>query len=153
MNFLEHAKTELDRLGFTLDSDEESNRWVRENVLELIQTFSDQGHSGMSAPYVLDLFSRLADWKPLSPLTGEDDEWYDRGFDEEVMQNKRYSSVFKNKKTGRAYDVRGIVFWEWRVDEETGKRYKSHFISKESSIDIEFPYVVPNEPEYREKMS
>ena len=47
---------------------------VKANVLELLEVFGNQGHSGSSAPYVLGLFQRLADFKPLGQLTGEDDE-------------------------------------------------------------------------------
>lgn len=55
------------------------------------------------------VLSKLMDYKPVSPLTGEDDEWFDYG-DDTDLQNIRCSSVFKNKITGKAYDIDGRSF-------------------------------------------
>ena len=48
-----------------------------EAVMALIKVFSEQEHSGMSAGVCTDLFAELAQFNPLTPLTGEDDEWDD----------------------------------------------------------------------------
>jgi len=77
-------------------------------VLKLITLFSRQGHSGMSASIVRDLFNKLADFKPLSVLTFEDDEWEEcTGWcdDIEHYQNKRNTAVFKNGKNGKPYYI------------------------------------------------
>ena len=105
---------------------------VFQNLLELMETFCGQGHSGSSAPYVVDLFAKLALYKPLSPLTGADDEWLDNGGDD--LQNVRASHVFKNKATGAAYDIRGRVF-----------RHPDGacFTSADSRVPVTFPYT-PN---------
>lgn len=47
-----HAETELD-LIFGSD---EMDQMMKANVLELIEVFSKQGHSGFSAPYCVDIF-------------------------------------------------------------------------------------------------
>ena len=69
-------------------------------VEELLKVFDNQGHSGHSASITANLFKRLVDNKPLSNLTGEDDEWnylrYDYSDSEHVYQNKRYSALFKH---------------------------------------------------------
>ena len=140
------AKRELDLAGYGEDQEEGPNTWLRENVLELLEVFSGQGHSGSSAPFAIELFYNLARWKPLTPLTGEDDEWIEVG--DGVFQNRRASSVFK--ENGQARWIDGIVFWEWFQDEETGEQFKSYFTSRDSSVPISFPFAMPDKPEYRE---
>ena len=138
-NLVEYAKDELKRIGM-VDSGEPYNDMGTKAILDLIELFSSQGHSGFSAPYVINAFSRLAMFKPLSPLTGEDDEWNDVG---DIFQNKRYSAVFKNKD-GVAYNVEGKVFTD---DGEVW------YTCKDSKVNVTFPYVVPDKPEeiYRNK--
>jgi len=106
----DRIKKELELAGL-LDSDSDYNGMIGESVLELIEVFSNQGHSGMSAPYVADIFTKLAKGDILSPLTGKNDEWIDvsekNGLP--MFQNKRCSSVFKNGN-GNAYYLDGIVF-------------------------------------------
>ena len=41
----------------------------------MMQEFANEGHSGFSASYAISILTKLMDFKPLSPLTGEDDEW------------------------------------------------------------------------------
>jgi hypothetical protein len=64
----------------------------------------------MSAPYAIKIFETLANWKPLTPLYGNDLEWNEVG--ENMWQNRRDSSVFKGKDN-IAYWSDGRVFWEW----------------------------------------
>ena len=152
MSYIEHAKNELKLLGYDINQTcEDPNKWVCDNVIELLEVFAGQGHSGSSAPYVLDLFKRLASWESLSPLTGTDDEW--RECSDGVMQNKRLSTVFKKGKA--AYCIDGYVFWDWAErDLEQGEdgypgveRFKSCFTSGMSRKLVEFPYT-KEEPEY-----
>jgi hypothetical protein len=147
-NMLTWAEAELKLAGYDINDPEDGpNRWLAEGTLELLKVFSEQGHSGMSAPYAIALFEKLASWKPIAPLTGEDDEWNDVG--EGTWQNKRNSSVFK-KEDGQAYWMDGRVFWEWYTHPEIddGKPYKSHYTSSGSRVNIEFPWTQPDEREY-----
>jgi len=80
------------------------------SVMELIECFSKQGHSGMSAPLISSLFVKLADWKPLSHLTFKDDEWHEVG--DGMYQNNRCSSVFKDGKDGKPYYLDAIT-WKY----------------------------------------
>ena len=99
---VDYAKKELALMGH---SDDEMQAMINHDILEVVKTFSNQGHSGFSASYALNILERLLDYKPIKPLTGEDSEW-DAPFDKDGnMQNKRCSSVFKNVKTGDSYDV------------------------------------------------
>ena len=91
--------------------------------MKLIKVFSEEGHSGMSAQIQVELFSRLARFKTLSPITNDPAEWME--ISEEVMgkkgvwQNKRDRSWFSEDggKTGYSVDdkERKIkTFTSWR---------------------------------------
>ena len=139
------ADQELELAGYKKDDAVEGpNKWLRESVMELLKVFSDQGHSGSSAPFTIQAFTRLASWKPLTPLTGEDDEW--RSTSRGSYQNKRFSEVFKDGD-GQAYWFRGKVFWTWETN-DNGEKYKSYFVNNHSRVDITFPFVVPDKPQY-----
>lgn len=128
-NLIKHAERELTAAGYDLNDKEEGpNKWIMENLLELLDVFSKQGHSGSSAPYCINAFAKLARFEPLSPLYGSDDEWVEVG--EGVWQNNRCCRVFKDKD-GRAYDIDGRVFRELN-----GACYSS----KNSRVYVTFPY-------------
>lgn len=159
-NLIEHAKTEF-RAAKWMDADgnylDEMQGMICEHLLKLLQVFSDEGHSGTTAPYTLSAFDRLARFKPIAPLTGEDWEWTEVGVERggsPLWQNKRASHVFKDEDG--AWDIDGRVFWEWSrrpLDEdEEGypgtKTYKSYYTCRESRVPVTFPYSPPKEPEY-----
>jgi hypothetical protein len=149
-NMLKWAENELLLAGYDRNDPEDGpNKWLAEGTLELLKVFADQGHSGSSAPYAVALFEKLALWKPITPLTGADDEWQDVG--EDTWQNKRNYSVFKEGKDGQAYWIEGRIFWEWfsSPDINHGKPYKTHFTSRGSRVNIEFPWTQPEKPEYK----
>lgn len=108
MSYIEHARRELKAIGYDLDSTEDGpNKWMVAGLLELLEVFGKQGHSGFSAPYAANMFKKLALFEPLGPLTGEDDEWVEVG--NGMWQNNRCSHVFK-EADGRAYDSHGRIF-------------------------------------------
>ena len=130
-----HAKRELDIAKFIKPDDTFDAPYgdmIGIAVLELIATFSCQGHSGMSAGYVRQIFDKLAKYEPLEPLTGEDDEWEDISamWGKEYYQNKRCSRIFKDE-TGKAYDTEAIIF----RDLDGGC-----YTSAASHQEIKFPY-------------
>ena len=137
-NLVDYAKDELKRIGM-IDSGEAYNDAVTKAILDLIELFDSQGHSGFTAPYVASMFHRLAMFKPASPLTGEDDEWREVGTG--VFQNKRYSAIFKDKD-GTAYNIEGKIFTD---DGEVW------YTCKDSRVNVTFPYVVPDKPEHVNK--
>jgi len=130
MSLVEHAKREFDALGWPGDC--EMQQMVCDNVLELLTTFAEQGHSGSSAPYVLGIFEKLAKHDPIAPLTGEDDEWNEVG--ENQYQNNRSSDVFKNGKDGDAYWIHGKIFRD-----KDGCTYTS----SDSRVPVVFPWTKP----------
>lgn len=152
MSLVSYAESELDRIGMT--EEDEYNGMMRRHLLHMVKEFSDEGHSGFSASYALQCLKKLLNFKPLSPLTGEDDEWSDVTKISGVphYQNKRCSSVFKDGKDSQAYDIDAKVFWEWYTNPETGEKSKSYYTCYESRMPVTFPYVVPDEKiyEYRE---
>ena len=154
-NLLSHAEDELNRIGMTEDSPDEMNVAMRKHILHMMQEFANEGHSGFSASYAISILTKLMDFKPLSPLTGEDSEWVnvsDYG-PEPHYQNKRRSSVFKNAD-GSCYDIDGKVFWEWAMPYEEGEKpYKSYYTNRESRVPVTFPYTVPDKPIYEYRHS
>lgn len=134
-SLVDYAKDELKRIGM-IDSGESYNDFATKAILDLIELFASQGHTGFTASYVVKAFSRLAMFKPLSPLTGEDDEWNDIGHGR--LQNKRYSAVFKDED-GTAYNIEGKAFTD------DGEIW---YTCKDSNVNVTFPYVVPDKPEY-----
>jgi hypothetical protein len=149
MSIVNYAETELDIIGMTADSEDEMNVMMRKHILHMVNEFAKEGHSGMSARWALNILSALLDWRPLSPLTGEDDEWTEIG--DNHWQNKRASSVFKDE-TG-AYWGEGRVFWEIVKDNPediNAEPYKTYFTSRDSRVPITFPFTMPDKPEYVE---
>lgn len=142
MNSIEYAKNEMERAwpesGEKLQ--DAMQRVAKENILELITVFSEQGHSGMSANYVLRRFYRLANGLPLMPLTGEDDEWDVPFGPDNRQQNKRCGFIFrKNFDNATAYNMHGKML----VDKDGWC-----CVTRESRVPITFPYEVPDHPEY-----
>ena len=112
---------------------DEMNRWMADDVIDMLRLFSTHGHSGSSAPFALAVFDALAKWKPWGPLTGQDDEWNEVG--EGVYQNRRCSRVFKDAD-GSAYDIEGRIFRE-----PDG----CCFTNGESRTPVTFPYTPTTE--------
>ncbi len=140
-NLVKWAEKELERIEKDGDGMQEM---INKNILEIVKVFSDQGHSGFSAPYALNIIKRLLAWKPITALTGEDDEWNDitRNGDRELYQNNRCSSVFKEiLKDGTVitYDIDARIF--------TRDNGETWFSKGGDRKKITFPYTVPKEPE------
>jgi len=131
-NIETYAIDELTRIGM-YGSGDEMNDAMCEHILKMVNVFAEEGHSGFSANYAINILQKLLRFEPLSPLTGEDDEWRLCEYsDRETYQNKRFSRVFKEGKDGQAYDMQGKVFVE-----PNGASYTS----RDSRVYIEFPYV------------
>ena len=143
-----HALNEFRAAGW-LDKDgkycDDMQEAICAHLLLLLQVFSAEGHSGSTAPYTINLFSKLAKFDPIVPLTGEDWEWND--IRDELYQNKRCSAVFKqpDRFDGQPYYLDGNVFWEWYKSEEDGIMSKSYYTGRDSCVTIEFPYTPKTE--------
>lgn len=105
-----HAKLELSLSGIDAP-DADYDGAIATAIMELIEVFASQGHSGFSAEMTLDIFWRLVHFKPLSSLTDDPTEWrevtevvYSQEQAEQGMrmwQSTRLASVFSedNGKT------------------------------------------------------
>jgi hypothetical protein len=127
-NLTNYARTELETAGL-FDKDSDYGGMLGDSVLELVEVFSKQGHSGFSARLCIRLFETVAAFEPLGPLTGEESEWTQ--VTDGCWQNKRCSHVFKDAEDGPAYDSEGRIF-----KEPDGSCYQSG----DSRVFVEFPY-------------
>lgn len=125
-NTMTHAERELDIL--VKSATDPNNRPIIEEfipeILALVRKFSNSGQSGVSAPYTASAISsavkKLCLQEPICPITGIDEEWNDVGRlgNDDIYQNNRLSSVFKQGKGGRAYYLDAIV-WQGEDDYDT----------------------------------
>jgi hypothetical protein len=115
-NLVAYAKSELEAAGLFSEESVYGGE-IGKAVMELMEVFAKQGHSGGSAPKVAYLFQHLANYKPLSPITGEDQEWMEAG--EGVFQNRRCLALFKKGKDGKPYYLNAII---WR-EEDDGSQF------------------------------
>lgn len=129
-NLLNHAEKEFELAGWKDEGTDVSQGWIMDNIRELLTVFSKQGHSGSSAPYVLNLFNKLARFEIIVPLTGKEDEW--NNVSDGLWQNKRDSRVFKDKN--------GAWFIDGKAFSDDGKTY---FTNGKSHIPITFPCDAP----------
>lgn len=139
-SFIKHAKQEFEYAGWNKIDDEtgqEMQNLIMENLLEILEVISKQGHSGFSIGYLKDCLNKLIDFKPLTPLQGTDDEWNNKISQGHIYQNNRCPSIFKDSKTGEASDIYGYIFRD-----SEGSTYTNGFSHKT----ITFPYIVPSKP-------
>lgn len=98
-NLVDHARRELTHIG-------EEPKTI-DRYLKVIQAFADMQHSGGSAPIAINVIHRLLQFKELSPITDNPDEWFNHGpemWDGEhhIWQNKRNSEAF-SEDGGKTY--------------------------------------------------
>lgn len=103
-NIARHAWEELDRAGLFVEDGDFYGGMTGRAVMDLVNVFVEQGHSGMSAGIVVDLFSRLVNFEPLGPLTDSPDEWMD--VTDGLWQNRRDGAAF-SKDGGKTYRRNG----------------------------------------------
>ena len=133
MGFLvDYARSELERLGMDEDG---IQGCINKDILEIVEVFEKQDHSGTTASYVISMLERLLAFKPIKPLTGAEDEW---GTGVSSDQNNRCSSVFR-KPDGTCIDVDGIA-----VSDNGGLTW---FSSGKFRKQVTFPYYPPMHPE------
>lgn len=130
--YITHALNEFKYAGWMDENgnfDDEMQELICTNALELLRVMSNQGHSGFSANYLLSMFNKLANGKPLSPLTCKENEWiYDTNG---TAKNIRANGIYKNKD-GVVYQIEGRIF-----KEKEGCTYVSG-LSKKYIEDIPF---------------
>lgn len=91
-NFSKHARRELELI--------ECDQEMIECLVKTAQAFSTYGHSGGSHSVVVEWLHDLLNFKNLSPLTDDPDEWMhvaeEMAGSPEVWQNRRNPEMFSN---------------------------------------------------------
>lgn len=94
-----HAKAEMEALA--KHTPDHVLKGMEEEIVALADAFGRSGQSGGSYGYVAEALSIIVKTtcmqEPVTPLTGEDDEWGDISemAGEPMLQNKRCTSLFK----------------------------------------------------------
>lgn len=94
-NLVDHARRELETLGY--------DRETISGFLNVIQAFDEMGHSGGSASIAIPTINDLLQYKNLSPLTDDPDEWMYH--DEGVWGEK--GGIWQNTRNGKAFSKDG----------------------------------------------
>lgn len=109
-NLVKHAEYELRKAGlFDKDSDYGGNLAVA--VMSLVKAHAEYGHSGGSHGAVMEIFNRVANFKTLTPITSNPEEWMQvademlPNGDGPMWQNKRQSSAFSQDGGKTWYDI------------------------------------------------
>lgn len=105
-NLVQHARRELQRLGIG-DEDADYGGALEGAVMELIEVFARQGHSGYSAAMTISLFTPLARFEPLGDITSDPDEWTEvfQEMGEPHWQNTRRGTTFSRDGGKTWYDI------------------------------------------------
>lgn len=108
-NLVRHAKDELERARM-FDKDADYYGAIATSVMELMEVFAIQGHSGMSAMLTVAVFTKLARGETLTPVTSDPDEWMDVSemSGRPMWQNRRNSAFFSTDGGTSWYDVRQL---------------------------------------------
>lgn len=102
-NLVDHAQRELELAGL-FDKDADYGGATGAAVIELMEVFAKQGHSGGSAMLVRELFSKLSAFENLTPITDNPEDWIDRTQEsgEPMWQSKRNPKIF-SKDGGKTH--------------------------------------------------
>jgi hypothetical protein len=129
------AERELARIPKDADGMQEL---INKHILDMVKVFSDEGHTGFTANYAINILDRLLRYLPLTTIEDTPEDWNEVGHG--VYQHKRCSNVFKDKREsdGKAYILNAKLF-----SDDGGKTWFANSNSREV---IEFPYAVPESP-------
>jgi hypothetical protein len=97
MSIIQHARDEMKRVNFNEDE--------AAAVIEVMELFFKHWDSGGAVAVMLPMLVRMMEGKPLTPLSGKQEEWVIHDFDADCYaQNKRCGTVFR-RKDGTSYDI------------------------------------------------
>lgn len=122
MGLVEHAEREM-KLAGLYDEDSDYGGMIPPAVLALVRPHSDEGHSGFSHGLTLQVFNRVINFKTLTPITSDPEEWVDRslvGSGNPRWQNRRDPSYFSNDGGKTWYCIHGEPPKETTNPEEEG---------------------------------
>lgn len=146
MELTRWAEREIAIAKQKLDPNDHYAAMCYDAALELYKVFCAQGHSGMSSQLTIDILKKLLDYKPLSPIIGENDfeeafECKDHDNEARVFQNTRMPSLFKYvNKDGT---VTFIDIDRFKFIDKDSTVWQSNIVNKICSgyYPIIFPYI------------
>ena len=106
-NLVKHAEYEMKKAGL-YDKDADYDGMIPEAVMALVKAHSEQEHSGGSHWLTLDIFNKVINFKTLTTITSDLDEWFKHDYEvggHNCWQNKRQSSVFSQDAGKTWYDL------------------------------------------------
>jgi len=69
---MSNAELEFSKIGYKpINESEGVNKIIQESVMKLLEIFSEQGHSGFSAPYAVSYFKRMSQFDTLDDVKKE----------------------------------------------------------------------------------
>lgn len=102
MSLVEYAKSEM-KLAGLYDEDADYGGMIPDAVMALVEAHSKQGHSGGSHHVVLQIFNRVINFKPLTPIDSNPETWMEVGSN--VWQSKRSPTLFSVDAGQTWYDL------------------------------------------------
>lgn len=124
MSLVEHARREIKLAELDLPSSD-YNGMIGKAVIELVEAFAKQGHSGFSAAWTKQLFEKLTSFENLTELTNDPAEWTD-------VSEQTGSPLWQSKRRSDAFSFDGGVNYyileesrEQRMDED-GYTYSTY---------------------------
>lgn len=105
-NLVRHAEEEMRRAGL-YDKDADYGEMVPKMVLDLVKAHADSHPSGGLHHTVLEIFNRVIEFKTLSPLTANPEEWTDVSEMSQgpMWQNRRDPAYFSTDGGKTWYNV------------------------------------------------
>ena len=99
MSLVEHARRELDLCGQTAE-----DPGYAASLVAAVAAFASYGHSGGSAGIAIHQLHELLQFRTLTPLTSNPDEWFDHSeiSGAPLWQNTRDSAAF-SKDAGQTW--------------------------------------------------
>jgi hypothetical protein len=97
MSIRSRAEDELKKANFS-----ESEIVAYKKILDI---FFEEWNSGGAVSCAAPVLARLIEGKPLSPLTGDPEEWHNDTMKVGLHQNKRYSAVFFDEQNKLYFDA------------------------------------------------
>lgn len=134
-NIVDYAINELN-IAFP-NKEDKVQQTMNENIIEIIKLLESQGHTGTTIKYLFNKVERLINFKPLTSIDDNPEEWRECFGRTTSFQHKRCPSVFKDEN-GYVKDINGRVF-----SDDGGF---SWFGSRDSSVPVTFPYLPPTKP-------
>lgn len=127
---VKHARHELNLIleEAKTDGDEEDIRMQKvfnDGILKVVNAFADCGHSGFSASLAINYLDRLLRFKPLMPLTLEDDEWNEVGIQHaDKFDGKPYCIDGPNGEIVTLEEYPRVYFGDFRTAKEIEEQNK-----------------------------